>query len=193
MVRETAVPESSDPACRAARRVAVGDIVRDVIAEAAPAELPVADGLRKLGPGTVRRRLRRRRLSRDPVGFGLNVIVPLMTPVAWIAVDELVRRVVDDTSGGLARRLGRALRTLARRVTHRPQAEVTVTAAVPPLSHAQLLGVRRRVLELAPKYYLTPEDAEALADRVVAQLILATAAPGSGSQPSLGAGTDPVQ
>lgn len=108
-------------------------------------------------------------------------------------MDELVRRVVDDTSGSLARRLGRALRTLARRVTHRPPAEVTVTAAVPPLSHAQLLGVRRRVLELAPKYYLTPEDAEALADRVVAQLILATAAPGSGSQPSAGAGTDPVQ
>jgi hypothetical protein len=176
--------ESVSPARRGARQISVGEIVRDVIAEAAPAELLVVDGLRQLDPDTVRKRLRSRRQSRDPVGFGLDVVVPLMTPVAWIAVDELVRRFVDDASGSLAGRIGKALSTVARRVTHRPRAEVTATATVPPLSPSQLEEVRRRVLELAPKYYLTSGDAEALADRVVARLVLATADPGAGKDPA---------
>jgi hypothetical protein len=171
--------ESVSPACWGTRQIAVGDIVRDVIAEAAPAELPVVDGLRALGPDTVRKRLRRRRVFRDPVGSGLELVVSLMTPVAWIAVDELVRRVVDDAPGGLAGRIWKALRTFVRRVTRRSQDEVAAKATAPPLSPDQLEEVRRRVLELAPKYYLASADAEALADRVVARLILATAVPGT--------------
>lgn len=176
--------ESVSPACRGARQIAVGDIVRHVIAEAAPAELPVVDGLRELDPDTVRKRLRRRRQSRDPVGFGLDVVVPLMTPVVWVAVDELVRRVVDDASDSLVDRIGKALRTVARRVTRRPRAEVAAKATVPPLSPAQLEEVRRRVLELAPKYYLTSMDAEALADRVIARLVVATVDPCTGRDPA---------
>jgi hypothetical protein len=190
--RETAVADSSGPVHRGARRIAVDFIVWDVIAEAAPAELPVVDGLRKLGPDTVRRRLRRRRPSRDPVGFGLDDVVPLMTPVAWIAVDELVRRIVDGTSSSLAARIGRALRAVVRRVTRRPQAEATAEAVVPPLSPAQLAEVRRRVLELAPRYHLTSTDADALADRVVARLVLATA-PSSEDRPSADAGKEPTE
>ena len=174
---------------QAVRQITVGEIVRDVIAEVAPAELPVVDGLRKLDPGMVRRRLRRRR-SRGPVGFGLDVVVPVMTPVAWIAVDELVRRGVDGVSGSLAGRIGQSLRAMVRSLTRRPQAKAAAMA--PPLSPQQLDEVRRRILELAPKYYLTSADAEALADRVVARLVLA-AAPSNGSQPSAGAGKDPAE
>jgi hypothetical protein len=36
-------------------------------------------------------------------------------------------------------------------------------------------------------------DAEALADRVVARLMLATADPGTGSRPPAGTGKDPAQ
>jgi hypothetical protein len=192
-LREAAVAESVSPARQGARQISVGDIVRDVIADAAPAELPVVDGLRQLDPDTARKRLRRRRQSRDPVGFGLDVVVPLMTPVAWIAIDELVRRIVDDASGSLAGRTGKALRAVGRRVTHRSQAEVTATATVSPLSPAQLEEVRRRVLELAPKYYLASMDAEALADRVVARLVLASADPGAISKLPAGTKRDPAQ
>jgi hypothetical protein len=142
----------------------VGSVVRDVIADLAPEELPVVRGLSELGPDVARRRLRRRR-TRDPVGFGLDVAVPLMTPVAWIAVDELVRRAVDGASDSLASRIAGFLRRVWRRPAPR-------AAAVPPLSPAQLEQVRGRILELAPKYYLTTENAEALADRVAARLVL---------------------
>jgi hypothetical protein len=175
------------------RGIAVGNIVRDVIAEAAPAELLIVDGLCKLSPSAARRRLRRRRLSRDPIGFGLDVVVPLLTPVVWIAVDELVRRVVDGASGSLAGRIGQVLRAVARRVTRRPRVELPTEAEVPPLSPAQLEAVRCRVLELAPKYYLTSADAEALADRVVARLMLTTTGPGAGSSLAAGAGKDPAR
>jgi hypothetical protein len=74
---------------------AVADVVRDIVAEEAPAELPVADGLRRLSDGRAVRRLARRRRRRETLGFGLGEVVPLVTPVLWIALDEAVRRSAD--------------------------------------------------------------------------------------------------
>lgn len=71
---------------------AIADVVRDIVAEVAPAELPVAEGLRRLGDDGAVRRLVRRRWRREPLGFGLGEVVPLVTPVLWVALDEAVRR-----------------------------------------------------------------------------------------------------
>jgi hypothetical protein len=173
---------------------APGDIVRDVIAEIAPAELPIVDGLRQLNPRAVRRRLRRRWRRRDPVGFGLEQVAVLMTPVAWIVVDEVTRRVTDDVADSYGGRITRALRAAIRRLTRRPAEETPKEAAVVPLSTAQLQAVRRRIIELAPKYTLTAEDAEALGDRVVARLVLiADTAPHSGDAAAAGSGPDPAE
>jgi hypothetical protein len=139
-----------------------------VVAEVAPDELAVAEGLRRLDPDSVRRRLLRRREPREPVGFGLGVVVPLMTSVSWIAIDEVVRHGVDEASDSLMRRLGAAVRGFFRHLLRRPASEVTV----PPLQPDQLAAVTRKIQQLAPAYGLSAEQALALSERVVARLVL---------------------
>ena len=143
---------------------AIADVVRDIVAEVAPAELPVADGLRQLGEDGAVRRLARRRRRSEPLGFGLGEIVPLVTPVLWIALDEAVRRCADDVADGL---LAWALRLL-RRVFRRP----TPPRSVGPFTQGQLQFLRKRVRELALEYGHDRKDAEALAERLVARVVL---------------------
>lgn len=142
----------------------VADVVREIVAEEAPAELPVADRLRLLGDDSAVRQLRRRRRRREPLGFGLGEIVPLVTPVLWIALDEAVRRGADDVADGL---LAGALR-LARRVLRRP----APPRPVGPFTQGQLQFLRKRARELAVEYGHDRKDADALAERLVARIIL---------------------
>jgi hypothetical protein len=156
---------------RLVQQPTVSDVVRDVIADVARDELAVAEGLRRLDPDTVRRRLLRRREPREPVGFGLGVVVPLMTSVSWIAIDEVVRHGLDEASDSLVRRLSAAARSFFRRLLRRPPSQLTV----PPLQPAQLAAVTRKIQELAPAYGLSAEQTQALSERVVARLVLPAA------------------
>lgn len=142
----------------------IADVVRDVVAEEAPAELPVAEGLRRLGDDRAVRRLARRRQRREPLGFGLGEVVPLVTPVLWMALDEAVRRSADDMADGL---LAWVLRLL-RRVFRRP----APLRPVGPFTQVQLEFIRKRARELALEYGQDRKDAEALAERLVARIIL---------------------
>lgn len=142
----------------------VADLVRDIVAEEAPRELPVAEGLRRLGDDGAVRRLTRRRRRREPLGFGLGEVVPLVTPVLWVVLDEAVRRSADDVADGL---LAWALRLL-RRVFRRP----SPPRPVGPFTQGQLQFLRKRVRELALEYGHGRKDAEALAERLVARIVL---------------------
>jgi hypothetical protein len=142
----------------------VADVVRGIVAEVAPAELPVAEGLRRLGDDGAVRRLARRRRRGEPLGFGLGEVVPLVTPVLWVALDEAVRRGADDVAGGL---LAWALRLL-RRAFRRP----APPRPVGPFTQGQLQFLRKRARELALEYGHERKDAEALAERLVARIVL---------------------
>ena len=144
---------------------AVADVVREIVAEVAPAELPVAEGLHRLGnEAAIRRLVRRRRRPRNPLGFGLGEIVPLVTPVLWVALDETVRRGADDVADGL---LAWALRLL-RWILRRP----TPPRPVGPFTQGQLQFLRKRARELALEYGHDRKDAEALAERLVGKIVL---------------------
>lgn len=149
---------------RASSGVRVRDVVRAVIVEVAPEELPVVDGLRQFDDETAVARLAGRGTRREPLGFGLEEIVYIATPVVWVALDEGVRRVVGRAVDGTPRGAKRLLRKLFRR-----RSEPLV---VPALTAEQVAGVRRRILELSEKSGLDPERAEVLADRVAAHLLL---------------------
>lgn len=142
----------------------VADVVREIVAEEAPTELTVVDGLRLLGDDTAVRQLRRRRRRREPLEFGLGEIVPLVTPVLWIALDEAVRRSADDVADGL---LAAALR-LARRVLRRPEPP----RPVGPFTQRELQFFRKQARELAVEYGHDRKEADALAERLVARIIL---------------------
>jgi hypothetical protein len=140
----------------------VGDVVRDVVADAAPAELPLVEGLSRFDDETVVRRLTRRSRPREPLGFGLDEVAVLVTPVVWIVVEEAARRVVDSAVTGAAK----GLRALLRRLLGRRATPLTV----PQLTREQIVEVQQRVLELAGQNGLKQERAAMLANLLGARL-----------------------
>lgn len=142
----------------------VGDVVRDVIAEVAPDELPLVDRLRQLGDKRAERLLARRTSGRDLLGFGIDEIVVLASPIVWFVLNEAAARLTEDAvaSSGLAVR-----RWLRRRFgRHR------AAAALPPFAPEQVAQVRAQVLETARRSGMDAERAELLADSVAGRLML---------------------
>ncbi|MFE1881683.1 hypothetical protein [Streptomyces diastatochromogenes] len=159
-------------------RATVLDVVRDVVDQRAPDERPLVDDLTGMDYGLVVRRLRQANDGRggDPLGFGLSEVTAFVTPVVLLAVDEACRAAVAEATGRLlSRALGR-LRPPSRRPTLPPE--------VPDLDRDQLAAVRQRVRTEAVRRGLPEPDAEALADSVVARLVLAGT---EGSEPAEGA------
>ncbi|WP_157105960.1 hypothetical protein [Nocardia sienata] len=146
----------------------VGDVVRDVIAQVAPEELPMVDRLRPLGDRAAVRILSRRKRSRDLLGFGIDEIVVLASPVVWIVVSEAVARFTDSaiTGGGRAARSG--LRRLLRRGP--------VEQEIPPLDGDQIAEIRAQVLDSALRSGMDADRAAIVADAVAGRLALAARA-----------------
>ncbi|MFB9905605.1 hypothetical protein [Allokutzneria oryzae] len=142
----------------------VRDVVRDVVAEVAAEELPIVDGLAALDDATVVRRLSGRGRRREPLGFGLGEFVVMVTPVVWLVVDHMAKKLADSAVDGAAK----GMKSLLRKVFRKGATSVVVT----PLTAEQLAEVRRRVLEVAAQRGLPEERANAVADAVVARLAL---------------------
>jgi hypothetical protein len=137
------------------------DVVRDVVSQVAPEEVTVVQALGQLKPDRVAGLLRGRREER--LGFGLVDAAALVTPVVWIAVDEVSRSAVEAGIHGFGPRLAARIRRLLR---IRPP----LPSSVPPLSPGQLDAVHARVLDGASAAGLDPAVRAALADHVVARL-----------------------
>ena len=151
-------------------RATVLDVVRDVVGQRAPDEMQLVEDLAGLDYGLVVRRMRQASSGgrADPLGFGLDDVTGMLTPLVLVVVDEACRAAVTDGTGRLMNRAATALGRL------RPSARRTATPPeVPDLDREQLASVRRRVREEAIRRGLSDTDADALADSVVARLALA--------------------
>lgn len=146
------------------------DLVREVVAEVAPHELTVLDGLESVDDQTVTRILSRRRTRRDPVGFGVAEVTALVTPVVWLAVDEVVRRSAGEAAAGLLARARAWLRKLFRRPA-RPR-----HTSVPTLTPAQLRQVHHQIIARAEAAGIERETATTLADAVISRIARGAAA-----------------
>ena len=140
------------------------DVVRDVVAQVAPEELPVVVGLSRFGDQSVSRRLAKRAKHTERLGFGLDEAVVLVTPVAWTALQEVVKRMAGSAADTLVGRLKAAARRVLRQKTH-PQ-------PLPRFGTLELAEVRRRVLEAAASSGVAEKRATLLADSVVGRLAL---------------------
>ncbi|MFI1465268.1 hypothetical protein [Nocardia carnea] len=149
------------------RVLLIRDVVRDVIADIAPDELPFVDRLRQLDDERVVRLLSRRRRGRDLLGFGLDEMVVLASPVVWIVVNEAAQRFTNSaiTGGGKAARFG------LRRLLGRTEA----ASAVPEMTRDQIAEVRARVLQSATDSGMDEERARLVADAVAGRLALGAA------------------
>ncbi|MER0484605.1 hypothetical protein ABR737_40840 [Streptomyces sp. Edi2] len=141
----------------------VRDVVRDVVAEVAPEELPLVAGLAEFDDATAVQRLGGRGGRRELLGFGLDDAA-LVTPVVWLTVHQAVQRIVGAAVGSAAS----AARSALRKLFHRRTEAVTV----PPLTREQLAEVRESVLEMASQQGLGKERASTIADALMARLAL---------------------
>ncbi|MGI5473185.1 hypothetical protein [Streptomyces sp. CA-132043] len=144
--------------------VRAGDVVRDVVAEVAAEELPVVDGLAALDEEVVARRMGRGRSEQDPLGFGLDEVAVLVTPVVWLAVHEAARQLGGQAAIGATR----GVKAVGRRIFRR-SAE---SAVIPALSREQLREVRELVVKVGAERGLSERRAETIADAVVVRLTL---------------------
>ncbi|MGO4615419.1 hypothetical protein AB4305_13210 [Nocardia sp. 2YAB30] len=144
--------------------VAVGDVVRDVVAEVAANELPLVDRLRRLGDERAVRVLGRRRSGRDLLGFGIDEMVVLASPVVWIVLNEAAARLADGavTSGSKA----------VRQWLNRRFSRAGNVAALPTLDPEQIAEVRAQVLDTALRSGMDEDRARLLADSVAGRLVL---------------------
>ncbi|MFG2596582.1 hypothetical protein [Streptomyces sp. NPDC048462] len=145
----------------------VRDLVRAVVADLAPDELPLVDGLCRFDDATVVRRLSRRGGRREPLGFGFGEVAALVTPVVWLVLDGVAQRTAEST----ATRISEGMTAMVRRLV--PRRRPAPAAGVPPLTREQLAAVRALVLAAGEQRGLETVRAEAIADAVVARLVLA--------------------
>ncbi|WP_432924996.1 hypothetical protein ACQPZZ_31300 [Microbispora sp. CA-135349] len=152
----------TQPECSAA--VLVRDVVRRVVADCAPEETVVVEGLLRYSDAEVLSRLRRRRHTRDPLGFGLNDIVPLVAPLLWLTLESARQKLADAA----VKQAARGSVSLWRRIRRR-KAKPEI---IPPLTREQLAMVRQMVLDAAAEAGLPARRAKQLADNVSAALVL---------------------
>ncbi|MFI2610371.1 hypothetical protein [Kitasatospora sp. NPDC018619] len=171
-------PEGRPAATGGAR---VRDVVRDVVAEAAAEELPLVVWLTRFDDASAVRRLAGRGRS-EPLGFGLGEVAALVTPVVWLALDQVGQKLAGAAVDGAAKGLKAGL----RRVFRKGAEPVTI----PPLTREQLADVRRSVLESAAQRGMAEDRAAAIADAVVARLALAEPGGGGHEPAGLAAGGD---
>ncbi|MGJ3561872.1 hypothetical protein ACR6C2_40955 [Streptomyces sp. INA 01156] len=146
----------------------------DVVEEAAPEEKLVLAALAHVDDAQVLRAFRRQeRRETEQLGFGLAELTAVVTPIVWVAVDEACRTAVQSSVEAARGRIAGAARRLFRR-----QSAPAAETEVPELSREQLALVHHRVLEDARSAGIEEQAATALADRVVARLILAARADG---------------
>jgi hypothetical protein len=138
--------------------------VRDIVAKAAPQELPILDGvLSARDDAGVSRLLNPRKVRRDPLGFGFTEVAALVSPVVWLVVDEAARRATGAATDSAIVRA----RSVSRRVLRRSPEP---SRPMPSLSPQQINTVHQRVRERAQVAGLDEIAAEQLADAVVSRL-----------------------
>jgi hypothetical protein len=130
-----------------------------VVERAAPEEIPMVDGLGEMGDKAAVELLSKAGPRDERLGFGWTDVAILVTPVLYIALDQAVRKLVDDSIDGARRGVLRRLRsTMQRRTEGR---------GVPPLSDEQIAEIRDRVTVLAVERGVPGDKVERVRDAVV--------------------------
>ncbi|MEU0879071.1 hypothetical protein ABZ345_10770 [Lentzea sp. NPDC005914] len=147
----------------------------------APEELPSFDIVAAPyleSPEQAERRLRR--AHDDPLGFGLGDIVAMATPVVALVSGSVITAVSDSVGKAVHKGTTSALRKAWRKLRGKPAEPLELPST--PLTTTQLAEVRRIALERALSLGMKQQKADALADAVVAALVLRESEQDTGRQ-----------
>lgn len=143
------------------------DVVREIVAEIAPDELMLVTGLEDLEDAVILKRIKRPRRN-EPLAFGVEELLGLITPVVWLVLEKIAEKGAEDAVDGGSKQL--------RRVLKRGKNTERLTVAPRPPGEYELWHTT--IKDTAREYGLTAEDAEALADKVVVKVVRAREADG---------------
>lgn len=129
----------------------------------------MVEGLLHYSDAEVLARLRRRGHGRDPLGFGLADVVPLVAPLLWLVLESARQKLTDAAVDQAARGSAALWRRIRRR---KAPPEI-----IPPLTREQQAMVRRMVLDAAAEAGLPESRAKQIADSVGAALALTKPTP----------------
>lgn len=147
------------------------ELARRVVRKIAPEELPSFDIVAApylKNPEQAERRLRR--AYDDPLGFGLGDIVAMATPVVALVSGSVITAVSDSVGKAVTDGTANAVRKAWRKLRGKPLQPLELPST--PLSTTQLAEVRQIALDRALSLGMERQKAEALADAVVAALVL---------------------
>lgn len=147
------------------------DLARRVVRKIAPEELPSFDLVAAPyleNPRQAERRLRQ--AHNDPIGFGLGDAVAMATPVIALVSGSVITAVSDSIGTAVRDGITSAVRKAWRKMRGKPAEPLALPAA--PLTTAQLAEVRQIALERALSLGMKQQKADALADAVIAALVL---------------------
>ncbi|MGV4927637.1 hypothetical protein K2224_28760 (plasmid) [Streptomyces sp. BHT-5-2] len=161
--------------------VLVSHVVRKVIAEHVHEERVLLDAVEQMDPATRTRHLTGGRERNETLGYGLDVVMPLVTSVLWLALTELAQ----ETAKSAVQSTTRVVQARWQRFRRRErQAEPEI---IVPLSAQQIGLVREKVLVQCTQAGLNTARATVVANAVFHELSTYSSA-GDSSSPGGGAG-----
>ncbi|NKE58473.1 hypothetical protein FXN61_17260 [Lentzea sp. PSKA42] len=163
------------------------DLARRVVRKIAPEELSAYDIVAAPyleSPKQAERRLRR--AHDDPLGFGLGDIVAMATPVIALVSGSVITAVSDSVGKAVRDGTTSAVRKAWRKIRGKQPEPLELPST--PLTTAQLAEVRQIALDRALSLGMKQQKAEALADAVIAALVLRDTDPNTGDDTTREAG-----
>jgi hypothetical protein len=145
------------------RNETVVRVARDAVAELAPEELAgfdVAAEAYLAAPGRVRRRLSKD----DPLGFGVEEVSVLLSPVALAVTQSTLQNLAQDAARSSLKAVGARLRRIWPRRQEAPRAST-------PLNPGQLADLRSTAIEKGSQMGLDDRRAALLADAIIGRLV----------------------
>ncbi|SFR13271.1 hypothetical protein SAMN04488564_103980 [Lentzea waywayandensis] len=147
------------------------ELARRVVRKIAPEELSSFDIVAAPyleSPKQAERRLRQ--AHDDPLGFGLGDVVAMATPVIALVSGSVITAVSDNVGKAVSDGTTNAVRKAWRKLRGKPVTPLELPST--PLTTTQLAEVRQIALERALSLGMEQQKADALADAVIAALVL---------------------
>jgi hypothetical protein len=150
----------------------VRDLAEAVVDEVAPEEAPIFSALADAYVKDPERALSQLGGGGDPLGFGIDSAVVMMTPVAMLVAAEVVRHLSDQLLPPVVGRGKRAVERSFRRLLRRSSAsDIAGEEAPVRLTTDQLAQVRRIAVEKARQAGVSKDKADLIADALVGSFL----------------------
>jgi len=148
----------------------VADIARDVLRDVAPAELPIFGPASKAYFHNPAVALKEAHAKDSVLGFGMDLLPVLLTPVVLHILSQVLEILEDIATKALTESLRQEIPQILKSMFRKFYSPATDKP--PILTREQVALVRANVLTAAKKQRVPLQKAEALADSIVAKLVL---------------------